>query len=244
MIASLPMYETAPMRAANDRFWAGIRRAFGQGPLKLDRDSDPHETWVDPDLLLSQTCGLPYRTALHGIVQLVGTPDYGVKGCPRGYYRSHLVVRSDDPRGLLADFQGGILARNDPRSQSGWAAIEAHLRAERLSFSFAPKAIDTGSHLLSLRAVAAGQADIASIDAVTWALLARDTQETQGLRVLTSTEPTPGLPFITGPTRDAARLLRAIRLALSNLDEKDRECLMLRDVVMIPSQKYCALPAP
>ncbi|MGA9251615.1 MAG: PhnD/SsuA/transferrin family substrate-binding protein [Roseobacter sp.] len=242
MIASLPMYETAPMRAANDRFWAAIRAAFGAGPQRLDRQSDPHKIWLNPDLLLSQTCGMPYRTTLHDVVQLVGTPDYGVAECPPGYYRSHLIVRADDPRGSIAEFNGGILARNDPRSQSGWAAVEAHLRTERLGFSFASNVIETGSHLNSLRAVAARQADIAAIDAVTWALLARDTQDTEGLRVLTSTAPTPGLPLITGSTQDAAALLRAVRLALSKLSKDDRNCLMLRDIIAIPEETYCAVP--
>jgi len=242
MIASLPMYETAPMRAANDRWWTAIQTTFGLGPQFLDRESDPHETWVDPDLLLSQTCGLPYRTTLRDVVQLVGTPDYAVEGCPPGYYRSNLIVRANDPRQALTDFNGSTLARNDPRSQSGWAAVETHLRTVHAGFSFASQVIDTGSHLNSLRAVCSGQADIAGIDAVTWSLLMRDTQDTQGLRVLASTAPTPGLPLITGATQDPAALLRAVRLALAELSDEDRKCLMLHDVVSIPRAAYCAVP--
>lgn len=242
MIASLPMYETATMRGANDRFWAAIRAVLGMGPRFLDRENDPHETWLDPDLLLSQTCGLPYRTSLHAIVQLVGTPDYAVEGCPPGYYKSHLVVRADDPRGTLEDFSGAVLARNDVRSQSGWMAVETHLRTEQSGFSFARRAINTGSHLNSMRAVAARQADIAAVDAVTWALLARDTEDTKDLRVLASTAPTPGLPLITGAHQDAAALLRATRSALTGLSRDDRKCLMLRDIVTIPKATYCAVP--
>jgi hypothetical protein len=29
--------------------------------------------WLSPELYLSQTCGLPYRAALHGQVQLIAT---------------------------------------------------------------------------------------------------------------------------------------------------------------------------
>lgn len=244
MIASLPMYDTVQTRAANDRFWAEIRSAIGAGPVQLDRESDPHRTWEDPELLLSQTCGMPYRTTLHGRVQLVGTPDYGLTGCPPGYYKSVLVVRADDPRGLLTDFDGATLARNDARSQSGWAAVENHLRDSRSGFGFDGHTIETGSHLNSIRAVAKGQAEIAAIDAVTWALLSRDTSEAEGVRVLASTTPTPGLPFITSLSQDAAALLRSVQSALAKLSAEDRRCLMLRDIIAIPEAAYLAVPTP
>ncbi len=84
MTASLPMYDTPTTRAANDRFWHLIR----EDDTELDRVTDPHVTWMSQHLVLSQTCGLPYRRDLHGRVKLIGTPDYGVRGCPPGYYRS------------------------------------------------------------------------------------------------------------------------------------------------------------
>lgn len=244
MIASLPMYDTAVTRGANDRFWHSIRQEIGFGPEKLDRSRDPHEVWADPDLLLSQTCGLPFRTEFHTKTQLVGTPDYGLSGCPAGYYRSHLVVPADDPRRVLSDYADARLARNDPRSQSGWAAIEQQLVEEKLPFSFADRVLETGSHANSVHAVAEGRADIAAIDAVTWALLERDDPVTKSLRVLQSTEPTPGLPLITGPDQDARLILRAVRNAVSRLGMQDRELLHLKGIVEIPAHAYLSVPTP
>ena len=41
MIASLPMYDSASTRAANDRPWQAMRREFGLDPDTLDRKMDP-----------------------------------------------------------------------------------------------------------------------------------------------------------------------------------------------------------
>jgi ABC-type phosphate/phosphonate transport system substrate-binding protein len=244
VIASLPMYETHRTHGANDRFWQAILGHLGTTPTPLDRSTDPHVTWRHPDLFLSQTCGMPFRTGLCDIVQLLGTPDYGVPGCPPGYYRSYLVVREDDPRQTLAAFDGAHLARNDARSQSGWAAVVTHLRAADPELGFAPEVLHTGSHRASLRAVAEGRADIAGCDAVTWALLSRDTDATHGLRILEATEPTPGLPFITGPEQDAARIRDALRHAVSALTAPDREALMLTGLADIPAEDYLAVHGP
>jgi ABC-type phosphate/phosphonate transport system substrate-binding protein len=119
-----------------------------------------------------------------------------------------------------------------------------HLRTNNPDLGFAPEVLDTGSHHASLRAVAEGHADIAGIDAVTWTLLLRDTDATHGLRVLTATAPTPGLPFITGPCQDVARIQDALRQAVSALSNSDRETLRLSGLVTIHKDAYLAVPAP
>ncbi len=239
MIASLPMYDTATTRAANDRLWSAIRNRLGKGPTELDRETDAHAQWENPDLLLSQTCSLPYRTDLKGKVQLVGTPDYGVDGCPAGYYRSCIVVHRDDPRRDLELFQGAQLARNDVRSQSGWAALEQELGKRGLDFSFKRNVLDTGAHAASAKAVARREADLAALDAVTWTLLRRDDPSlTQALRVLTTTEPTPGLPLITSLSENPDEVFRAVQKAINDLTPIDRETLLLKGLTRIPEAGY------
>ena len=82
MIASLPMYDWAEIKPVTDRLWTGIRdrlRAAGiEAPNELTRGIDMWDSWHDPDLLVSQTCGFPYRTKLHDKVTLVGTPDFAL----------------------------------------------------------------------------------------------------------------------------------------------------------------------
>ncbi|MBW4710263.1 phosphate/phosphite/phosphonate ABC transporter substrate-binding protein [Roseobacter sp. YSTF-M11] len=244
MTASLPMYDTTTTRAANDRLWRLIRQQLRHGPVDLDRQSDPHDTWNDPGLVLSQTCGLPYRSVLHDSVALVGTPDYRVRGCPQGYYKSYVVVRKDDPRRDIGDFREAVLARNDVRSQSGWAAIEGYLAENDVGFSFVGHTLDTGSHLRAAEAVAAGRADIAALDAVTWTLIKRESAVAGQLRVLLSTRPTPGLPFITSAGNDVDRLFDAIASAIPALSGRDRGRLLLKGIVRIPKEAYLAEPLP
>lgn len=244
MSASLPMYDVASTHAAYDRFWALIQKRYGRGPQILDRQTDPHETWEDSDLILSQTCGLPYRSVLHKRVALVGTPDYGVRGCPPGYYKSYVIVRKDDPRKTLRDFEGAVLARNDARSQSGWAAIAGHLAEHDFGFSFIGRTLDTGSHAQAAHAVADGRADIAALDAVTWTLLKRENSVTKHLRILMSTRPTPGLPLITAKGQNTAHLFDAVESAIAALSGRDRARLLLKGIVAIPASAYLSEPLP
>lgn len=239
MIASLPMYDTAATRAANDRFWHAIRSRLGKGPAALDRNTDPHVQWLAADLILSQTCSLPYRTELKGKVRLVGTPDYGVKGCPPGYYNSCVVVRREDARRELRQYHSARLARNDIRSQSGWAALEQELAERVFGFSFEKNALDTGAHAASAQAVAQGEADLAAIDAVTWALLCRDDRAlTQELRVLETTKPKPGLPLITSMAEDPNVIFKAVATAITDLTPADRQVLMVKGLTSIPESEY------
>lgn len=246
MIAALPMYDLPELVPATDRLWAAIRdrlRAAGLGaPDELTRGMEvlmPH--WLAPDLVLSQTCGLPYRAHLHRRVTLIGTPDYGLPGCPPGYYTSVFVARADDARTVLADFAGATLAYNSADSQSGWAAPVAHLTAAGLPFRAGPA---TGGHRASIAAVAAGDADFAGIDALTWALLAGRDASHARLRVIGQTDPGPGLPLIAAPGADAGTIFTAAAAAIAALDPADRDALHLRGIVHIAPETYLDLPLP
>lgn len=246
MIASLGMYDMPDLQPANDAFWALIRdrlRAAGlPAPEALTRGDHAYwDAWLSPDLVLSQTCGYPYRARLHGKVTLVGTPDYGLPNCPPGHYNSVFVVRKDDPRQTLADFDGASFAYNEALSQSGWAAPQIYAIGIGLSL---PPRLCTGGHALSAEAVAAGRADIAAIDAVTWALLLRSNAFTAGLREVGRTPPTPGLPYIARAGTDAPRLFAIIADAIDALSPAHRATLMLKAIVQIPAEAYLAVPTP
>ena len=247
MIASLGMYDRPELTAAHDRYWALIRdglRAQGlPAPESLTRGEDAFwATWQAPDLILSQTCGYPYRARLHGHVTLIGTPDFGLPGCPPGHYFSVLVARADDPRARLADFDGAALAYNEALSQSGWAAPMNHAAAQGLRLRAGPQ---TGAHVHSARAVGEGAADLAALDAVTWALIQRhDPALAAPLKVMGRTPPTPGLPYIAAPGAPADRIAGVVRAALRALAPADRDLLMIRDLVDLPAAAYLAVPNP
>lgn len=245
-IAALGMYDRAEVQPANDRLWALIRaglRVRGiPAPETLTRGEMAYMPgWLSPDLLLSQTCGFPYRARLHGHVALVGTPDYGLPDCPPGHYCSVFVARADDPRDLAA-MGGTPLAYNDGLSQSGWAAPQNHARSLGLTF---PAGLQTGGHIASARAVAEGRADLAALDALTWAMIQdHDPALTAALREVARTAPTPGLPLITAITNDPAPIRAAVEQAIAALPRPDRTTLHLRGLVRIPAEAYLAVPTP
>jgi ABC-type phosphate/phosphonate transport system substrate-binding protein len=241
VIAFLGMYDPPALRASNDRYWQAIRARLGWGPEALTRGDDPWAFWRAPDLVLAQTCGMPFRTALHGQVALVGTPDYGLPGCPPGHYRSVFVTRTAARDRTLADLATGVFAYNEALSQSGWAAPMHHLAERGLRPA---RLVRTGSHAASARAVASGRADLAALDALSWALLQDHDPVAANLVEIDRTEPTPGLPYITARGRDAAAIAAAITAALGDLDAPDRAALHLNGLVAIPAEAYLAIPTP
>ena len=121
-------------------------------PERLTRESDLMAGWTDPRLVLGQTCGLPLVRELAGRVALIGAADYGVPGCPPGWYRSAVVVRADDPRESLAAFRGARLAVNGADSQSGWGAMLHHVAPLAEAGRFFGAVSITGAHAASVRA--------------------------------------------------------------------------------------------
>jgi ABC-type phosphate/phosphonate transport system substrate-binding protein len=245
MFASLPMYERNETLAAHDGFWGLLREAMLRrgvdAPPALARDGTAlTKDWLRPDLLMSQTCGYPFRTVLRERVTLIGTPDYGVADCPPGYYRSIFVCRADDKRSSFAEFDGAALAYNDEGSQSGYVGPLVHAREKGIRLNPSHR---TGTHRLSALAVASGKAEIAAIDAVTWSILQRWEPGLDLVRQLDTTAPTPGLPYITARKELASVLFETVGEAIASLSEPHKGMLLLRGLVWIPAETYFAVPS-
>jgi len=241
MIASLPMYDRPETAEANNRFWEATRDHLGFGPTTLTRGRDVWDMWQSPDLVLSQTCGLPYRAKLHGRVTLVGSPDYRLYGCQPGYYNSVIVAhrsRAGDP---LDTFDNAKMAFNDPLSQSGWAAPYRHFSENGLRIG---DVRETGSHVESGRSVADGFTDFAALDALSWEMIRRYEDFAADLIEIDRTEPTPALPFITARKRDPMPIANALSRAIFDLSPADRDILHLHDIIDIRHTAYLAVPIP
>ena len=232
MIASLPMYDRPATRGAHDRLWARIREALAdrgiEAPRTLTRDLPYHATWSHPELLLGQVCVRPWQAYFHRCLTPVGASDYGLEGCPPGYYRSVYVMRADDDRPV-----GPALRRaaNSPDSHSGWVTLQALGPA-------AEPALFTGSHDASVAAVAEARADLAAIDQQTWWMQARDLPAVRGLRVVGYSRVAPGQTLATARGRDPRPIRAAIADALAALEATDRDCLGLRGLVSMPASAY------
>ena len=246
--AQLPMYDWPEIRDETDRLWLAVRQHLAdQGfaaPADLDRERPVSDCWAAPDLVFSQTCGLPYVESLGDSVTLLGRPTYAAPGAGDGSYSSAIIVRYGDPMTSLADAAGRRVACNGPNSQSGWAALQALLPGGCSLRDYFGTVTISGGHRQSIQAVAAGDADIAAIDCVAWALALRYEPAARQVRTLTWSKPAPSLPYITAAARhpDEASILKsALRRAVATLPVTVRKALMLSTICDAAPADYACL---
>lgn len=214
---ALPMYAIDP--AASRAFWQVIKDLLVvQGlPLAQERYGVPQDLlshWRSPELLLSQSCGFPLMTLLPD-VQVVGTFHYAAPGCEGPHYRSWLVAPEPEKGRALADFRGHRVVCNAPDSWSGYNVLLSMVAPLRREGGFFAETRFSGSHRASLLALRTGEADIAAIDCVTWALLQRhEPALLSGLCIIDQSPPAPGLPLITGAATSGETLAK-LRAALT-----------------------------
>jgi len=239
------MYMRPETVDAHNVYWSLIKKHLTKNgiecPAQLSAPEDLYENWNDPALLLSQTCGMPYRNSLHNKVQLIGTPDFKLDGCPPGYYRSAVVVRREDKNKTLDDFKQAVFVYNSDDSQSGFGSV--YLLCKSRDFWFRNR-IASGSHRESTIAIAEGRADIAAIDAVTWRLIQTFDSHAGNLSVIDWTDPTPGLPYITSLGNNGPLLYDALSAAIEELTEETRQLLGIHAMVKISAEDYCAVANP
>lgn len=211
-LASLPMY--LANRPAVSTLWELICEALAPAglrdlPRSLTWPEDYHAHWLDPALLLSQACGYPFMDDLAGKVQLLGAFAYDAPQCSGVECCSVLVARAAHGHLPLEGFRDLRAAFNAANSQSGYNAFRALVAPLAAGGRFFASTLETGDHSASVAAVREGRADIAAIDCVTYAALARYTpQATEGLCIIATTEAYPGLPLITAKGTSAAEILQ------------------------------------
>lgn len=229
--ASLPMYEVSDaVKKADDVFWAHLQaklKAEGiNAPVALARtQGELVDQWEQKDLLLSQACGYPYvHTLMDRGIKIVGTPVYATNNSlPAGNYRSVIVVKANSPYRTLADLKGKRAGVNDWNSNSGMnlfrAAVASSFPEDALKQGIFSSVTLTEGHLKSVRMIAAGQIDVASVDDVSYDLIKRDYPDLAAqTRILTVTPAAPGLPMITSAQTDDVTIQK-IRTAIKTMIE-------------------------
>ena len=245
MIAALPMYDWPVLRPWNDRLWRLIRDGLrGDGfdaPDELDRGVAYDQVPLRPDLLMGQTCGLPFNTVLDGRVRYLATPCYRTRGCAGGTYSSAIVVRRRNREVTFAELCHMRLAINGHDSWSGYVVLKRHAAEMRLALP-APHLV-SGGHLQSMEGVAEGRADFAAIDAVAFGLARRHLPDLSSKLIVAEwTSRAPATPFITAletpePVRQG--VLRAFHNALALPESiRVREALLLARLQELPQHAY------
>ena len=247
-LASLPWYDLAEIRWAQDVLWRAIDRELRERgwrgvPATLDRSQAYTAQWGNAGLLLSQACGYDVLYGFADALRLVATPRFAAPGCEGPNYSSYIVVRDRSPYEKLEDLRGARAAINAPSSHSGANALRQRVAPLQEKGRFFSSVRTSGSHEQSLRLIRGDEVDVAAIDCVTHALFARHRPEAlAGARVLESTPLVPAPPFVTaaGMTLEGVDELRgALRSALADPDTLGaRDALLLEGIEELPLRAY------
>ncbi|MEM5424362.1 phosphate/phosphite/phosphonate ABC transporter substrate-binding protein [Paraburkholderia ferrariae] len=256
-IASLPMYNVTPQHAAAWRSLLSdslgiVARSFDIGDITIENAPEgelmPH--WRRGDLLLSQTCGFPYRLlGLANEVRLIATPIFDAPGCEGPRYRSVLAVSSQAwERGAktLEACRGLRAACNSADSHSGMNALRHAVAPLAREGRFFASVLWTGSHAATLRALASGAADVGAIDCVTFALLHDSHPERfDGVQTIGMTASAPGLPLIASRAlgEDQTQALRDALDAAHAADAERARTLRLRGFARLRGETYAEIEA-
>jgi ABC-type phosphate/phosphonate transport system substrate-binding protein len=246
--ASLPMYDLPEVRPALAALWSGLARHLARAgiaevPAALACEPPVAALWRRPDLLFSQCCGYDLMNEYADALRPVATPCYLAPGCAGPSYRSIVVVAEDSRAGGLEDLRGGVCAINGRDSHSGMSALRALIAPLARQGRFFAEIRVSGAHSASLAMVARGEADVAAIDCVVHALLARHRPAAlHGTRPLTETADASAPPFVTraGASEDVVARLRAALIETFDDPtlEAAREDLLLAGVEILPLAAY------
>lgn len=246
--ASFPMYDFEEVRGAHEVLWNSVARKLERAgvegvPAALDRSRGLHELWTDPGLLLSQCCGADLVGRYAGTLALVATPLYGAPGCDGSLYSSLVLVAEDSRATELSDLRGAVCAVNYPESHSGANALRALVAPLSRRGRFFSRIVTSGSHPASVAAVARGEADVAAIDCVTYALLDRYRPSLlEGTRRLCYSARAPGIPFVTRAGSDSNRIRQLQNALLEAFEEPEVRAagaaVFIHGVELLPPSAY------
>jgi ABC-type phosphate/phosphonate transport system substrate-binding protein len=252
-VASLPMYDLPAIASATDEWWRGLARAFAlhgiaDVPQAISRGPAVRDLWADRNLLFSQTCGYPLINELRQHVQLIATPCFAAPGCNATDYCSIIVVPADAGTASLEELKGGTCAINRRDSHSGCNVLRGMIAPLAEGRPFFDRVKISGHHWESLQMVARGEADVAAIDCVTYALIARHEPHTVSkTRALCCSPPAPGLPYVTSrsvPEERVTKLRDALASAFHDPSlAQCRETLMLTEFRVLPLSDYDRIAA-
>jgi ABC-type phosphate/phosphonate transport system substrate-binding protein len=242
------MYDLPKLREATDAWWSGLARALrSEGitdvPDALARPPRTEDIWSSEDLLLSQTCGYNMVAGWRGHLTYVATPCYTAPGCEGPLYSSVILGPATSPAQTLEDLRGLRCVINGYGSHSGCNALRATIAPLARGRRFFGSVTVSGSHAQSIAVLERGDADVAAIDCVVYALMTRVRPElSDRLRTIGWTVSAPVGPYVT--RRDVSddfvgRLQRGLAHAMQDPRlAPAREALLLDGFEILPSERY------
>jgi ABC-type phosphate/phosphonate transport system substrate-binding protein len=238
--ASLAMYPFAPLRPAWEELWAAVQARAPWAPAELRWAGLVQDHWTDADCVVSHACGWPVATSLRAAVSVVGAFALALPEADGHRYRSVFVGRRPGPLDSFVAPQTTVAA-NSEDSVSGWVSLQA--ATVGLGQPWPGPVVWTGAHVESACALRAGEADLASIDELTWAHLRRLRPDlVDGLHVVGRGPWVPS-PAIVTPTGRVDELRRAFTEAMADPSTRAaRATLLLAGFVALDDDEYRRLP--
>lgn len=205
---------------------------------------------TDASTRLSHICGLPLVSQFHGRLMPLCAPHFDVKGIDGAEYFSYFVVREGSHIQSVKDSKGCVVAVNSIDSNSGMSVFRRELRescnSQQLEF-FYRDIVYSGAHADSVQCLISGEADITSIDAVTYAYLQRINPDLDALlRIIGSSVKMTSPPFVTqinNPLCDPAGFTEILNSALAVVSPKQRELLNIKAFAEVSVQSYMPMLA-
>ena len=220
MISALGMYDFPEIQSFTDKWYNSIQIAASSlnPPQSLDRDcNELSETGKASKLFVGQTCGFPLVISSESF-QVVGIPQYAVKGSHDCFYRSAVIVHKDSNIYSLQDVRDMPIriAVNSRTSCSGCLMMAATFGKTILDLATIKY---TGAHEISIRHISENICDLAAIDCVTFELLRKYRPEAvHNIRVIGYTLACPALPYVTSyqtSATDLALIQNSLTTAIS-----------------------------
>lgn len=186
----LDMYLAPPSEAVFAALDAGLRAVLTKAGIDLSAS-------FGAGFAVGQVCGITYATAPAGQLRYLATMVADDPAVPAGHYNSLLITPRQGGLAAPADFDPARhkAVINETGSFSGNLTFTAHMAADYNSGL--GTALVSGAHLDSVAMVARGEADLAAIDRVSFALARRAMPDAvAGVAVIGETRPYPGIPFV------------------------------------------------
>ncbi len=162
----LGMYPFTSVRPAWEALWDAVHERAPWTPERLTWSGDVHARWHDGDCIATHVGGGPFAALHHTDMRLIGAFSLDLPDAePGAHYRTVLLSPHDLPLDeLVGPDQHAIASSAD--SLSGWSSLLAATVGPGEEW---PGTVTfTSAHLESVRALAKGEGDLASIDS--WSL--------------------------------------------------------------------------
>ncbi|MET0337098.1 MAG: PhnD/SsuA/transferrin family substrate-binding protein [Caulobacter sp.] len=182
------IYDLPELEGAHEAFWTAVQVELEKLPSAQDASDAPAP--------IGQICSYQYAAHWADKLRLLATPRYGAPGCHGPFVRHVVVVARSSPAQTLADLRDARCAVGATMTNAV-SALRAAVAPLSGGQSFFSDLIAFPNETSAALAVAEGEADLASLDCVAFALLLRARpQLVQALRVLSWSGRAPAAPFV------------------------------------------------